>query len=337
MSQTPARVFKRPGVARRACLRHHASATMTAQSPPHADTDTTRHQTMILCAGFGQRLRPLTDELPKPLLPVGDRSVLAHITRWLRAAGRSGALANTHWLPEKFNNINQDLDITLDLIHEPLIRGVAGAVAGARARLEPPVVVWSGDMLIEAPPLDELVERARASGDVCLAVAPARGRGTVGLDAAGRVVRVRGEVHGTEHRAADYVSLFAVGERALNAFPEHGCLIGDYCLPRMRRGEPIETCEIGGHWWDIGTPAHYLRANLDWLARNVVGGGNHVGPGARVEGGVTLTSSVVGARATVSGTGRVEACVIWPGSTVEAPLSHAIATPRGIVRLDGAA
>lgn len=307
---------------------------MTAHSP--TELGLPRLQTMVLCAGFGQRLRPLTDELPKPLLPVGDRSVLAHICRWLRAVGRTGAVANTHWLPEKFANINDELEIALDLIVEPEIRGVAGAVAGARHRLSAPVVVWSGDMLIEAPPLDELVARAGASGDVCLAVTPARGAGTVGLDAAGRVVRVRGEVCGVERHAADYVSLFAAGARALNEFSNPGGLIEDYCLPRMRRGEPIETCVFSGRWWDIGTPASYLQANLDWLAQNArTEGGSYVAPGASVAPGVRLAASVVGAGATVRGSGLIDSCVIWPGSNVEAPLARAVATPRGVVRVDG--
>jgi mannose-1-phosphate guanylyltransferase len=150
-------------------------------------------------------------------------------------------------------------------------------------------------------------------------------------------VRVRGEVHGVEVTSADYVSLFAAGERALKEFPEQGCLIGDYCLPRMRRGQPIDTCRIGGNWWDIGTPASYLRANLDWLQRNAGGdGASHVGPGSSVAEGIQLTSSVVGAGATVTGHGVVESCVIWPGSVAHAPLARAVVTPRGIVRVDGA-
>src|SRR5688572_12968198 len=211
---------------------------MPASASPSSARPSRSH-TMVLCAGFGQRLRPLTDELPKPLLPVGDRSVLASIAARLSASGRLDAVANTHWLPDKFSNINKELPITLNLIHEPEIRGVAGALAGARPLLDAPVLVWSGDMLIDEPPLDELVARASASGELCLAVAPARGAGTVGLDAAGRVVRVRGEVHGHEVRAADYLSLFAAGSRALAEMPERGCLVADYWLPRMRRGEPI--------------------------------------------------------------------------------------------------
>jgi NDP-sugar pyrophosphorylase family protein len=127
----------------------------------------------------------------------------------------------------------------------------------------------------------------------------------------------------------------------LNEFPEHGCLIGDYCLPRMRRGEPIDTCRIDGSWWDIGTPASYLRANLDWLKRNASGAASTElasfrGPGARVEDGVHLASSVVGAGAVLTGRGLIESCVIWPGSVVAAPLSRAVVTPRGVVRVDDA-
>jgi mannose-1-phosphate guanylyltransferase len=289
-------------------------------------------RTMVLCAGFGQRLRPLTDELPKPLLPVGDRSVLAHISARLRAAGRLEALANTHWLPSEFININDRLDITLNLIHEPVIRGVAGAVAGARDRLQAPVLVWSGDILIDAPPLEALTARALATSDLCLAVAPTAGPGTVGLDAAGRVVRVRGETHGVEVRAADYVSLFAAGARALSELPDHGCLIGDYCLPRMRAGHPIDTVEVSGQWWDIGTPTSYLAANQDWLTRNSAArDGSYVAPSATVATGVVLDSSIVGAGARVTGAGVLRRCVIWPGAVASAPLSDCIVTPRAVV------
>jgi mannose-1-phosphate guanylyltransferase len=288
--------------------------------------------TMVLCAGFGQRLRPLTDELPKPLLPLGDRPVLGHIAARLHAAGRLEAIANTHWLPDKFININESLQITLNLVHEPEIRGVAGAVAGVRDRLEAPVLVWSGDILIDAPPLDALTASATASGDLCLAVAPTRGPGTVGLDAAGRVVRVRGEVHGIEVRAADYVSLFAAGAQSLRELPERGCLIGDYCLPRMRAGRPIDTVEVAGRWWDVGTPASYLAANRDWLARSPeVRNGSYVSPSALLEPGVVLESSIVGAGARIAAGVTLRSCVVWPGSVVGASLSNCVVTPRAIV------
>jgi len=287
---------------------------------------------MILCAGFGQRSRPLTDELPKPLLPVGDRPLLAHIARQLRSKGRAVAVANTHWLPDKISNIHGELEITLKLIHEAEIRGVAGAVAGARHLLEAPAVIWSGDILLEDAPLDELAARAERSGQLCLAVAPARGAGTVGLDAQGRMVRVRGETHGVEVRSADYVSLFAAGRDALAELPEQGDLFADYCLPKLRRGEPIETCPIAGRWWDIGTPATYLQTNFDWLSQHATTPrGSYVAASADVAAGVRVESSVVGDGARVVGSGALEHCVVWPGSVALAPLSRCVVTPRGVV------
>jgi NDP-sugar pyrophosphorylase family protein len=164
-------------------------------------------------------------------------------------------------------------------------------------------------------------------------VAPAIGLGTVGLDAAGRVVRVRGEVHGHEARAADYVSVFAAGQEALAELPEHGDLFADYCLPRMRRGKPIDTLLISGRWWDIGTPASYLHMNLEWLTEHAnAAGGSFVAASAQLASGISVESSVIGSGACVTGSGRVEHCVIWPGSTAVAPLSGCVVTPRSVLR-----
>jgi mannose-1-phosphate guanylyltransferase len=288
---------------------------------------------MILCAGLGERLRPLSEELPKPLVPVGDRSVLAQIAGQLRQAGYASALANTHWLHEKFEAILETLEIDLTLIYEPEIRGVAGGIAGARALLAAPVLVWNGDILIDDPPLDALVARARASSEVCLAVAPTSGPGSVGLDAAGRVVRLRGERFGPEVRAADYVGLVALGARALAELPEWGCLIGDYCLPRLRRGLSVETYWTPSAWREVGSVDAYLGANQHWLSQHSNRPErSYVHPTASVAPGVQLIGSVIGANARVEGTGLIEGCVLWPGSHAQAPLGCTVVTPRTRVR-----
>ncbi len=284
---------------------------------------------MILCAGFGERLRPLTEELPKPLVPVGDRSVLAHACGALARAGYSTALANTHWLPEKFSEITSELPLALTLIHEAAIRGVAGAVGGARTGLAAPLIVWNGDILIDDPPLAQLVERAGQTGDICLAVAPVSGSGSVGLDAQGRLVRVRGQSFGVEVRQADYVGLFALGARGLAAMPVQGDLFTDYCVPLLRRGGAVDTVSIGGRWHEVGSMKGYLDANQHWLSHHANHGErSFVHPTARVAPGVRLSGSVVGAGAQVDGAGAVEGSVIWPGAAVSAPLRDTVVTPR---------
>ena len=284
---------------------------------------------MILCAGLGERLRPLSEELPKPLVPVGDRSVLAHIATCLRRAGHYSAVVNTHWLHETFKAITNISDVELTLIHEPQILGQAGGIAGARPLLQAPVIAWNGDILIDDPPLDELVARVRVSGGICLAVAPAAAFGTVGLDSACRMVRVRGQSFGTEARAADYVGLLALGEAALRELPERGCLFEDFMLPRLRRGEPVETCLMSCGWQEVGSLEGYWAANERWLSHHANHGErSYVHPSAHVAASVRLSCSVVGANAHIEGVGSVVRSVIWPDSRATAPIDNAIVTPR---------
>ncbi len=286
---------------------------------------------MVLCAGLGTRLRPLTDELPKPLVPIGDRTILAHIAAALRAAGLDAAVINTHHLADKFPPVIGNLGIKIEVVNEAIVRGTAGGVAGARALLGPaPVVVWNGDILVDDPPLAALLDFA---GDgLCLAVAPRpAGEGTVGLDAAGGVVRLRGERFGDEARGGDYVGIAAIGARCLATLPEMGCLVGDWALPELRAGRPsVASVDVTGAWTDAGDPASYLAANLAWLAGQAAGAARK-GRGAVVAAGVELRQSIVGDGARVDGHGALERCVVWPGAHATAPLSDAIVTTSGRV------
>jgi mannose-1-phosphate guanylyltransferase len=279
---------------------------------------------MVLSAGLGTRLRPLSDELPKPLVPVGDQPILGHVLAWLRAHGFARAVVNTHHLPEAF--ASAVLPMPVDLIHEPIIRGTAGGIAGARHLLGPePIVVWNGDVLTE-PPIAEVV--ARATDGLCLAISPRpSGAGTVGIDEQGRVVRLRGERFGFEARGGDYLGVAALGARCLQTLPDRGCLIGDWALPELRRGETVLTVDAAGPWTDCGDLERYLGANLDWLGQR--GLDFWRAPDSELGPGVELRQSIVGSGATVTGRGPVERSVIWPGASAVAPLSEVVVTRSG--------
>jgi mannose-1-phosphate guanylyltransferase len=284
---------------------------------------------MVLCAGFGSRLRPLTDELPKPLVPIGDRTILAHIAARLVRAGFGRTIINVHHHAHVFNNFINELETGLKVIQEPEIRGTAGGIAGARAEFEPgALLVWNGDIWID-PPVAELLAAAEFGG-LCLGLAPRRcGEGTVGTDESGAVVRLRGERFGIEERGGDYVGVAALGERTLAELPERGCLIGDVALPELRRGGRVASVDVHSAWCDIGDPTGLLRANRTWLREQ--GRTSWLGPGATCASTVELRRSVVGKGARVSGRGLLEDCVICAGARVEAPLARAIVTPSGQV------
>ncbi len=284
---------------------------------------------IILCAGFGSRLRPLTDELPKPLVPVGDRSILEHALLSLHAAGISELVINVHHLAEQFARTLASLALEVRVVVEAEIRGTAGGVAGARAHLSSaPVLVWNGDILV-APPIDQLLVGCEPYS-FCFGVAPRPlGEGTVGLGAQGQVVRLRGERFGTELSGGDYVGVLALGSGALATLPERGCLFGDAALPLLRAGGTVHSVAVTAPWTDAGDPRGLLAANLDWLGAR--GLASFQGQGAEVAPGVELRQALIGAGARVHGRGLFERCVVCPGASAVAPLSDAIVAPSGRV------
>lgn len=285
---------------------------------------------MVLCAGFGTRLRPLTDERPKPLVPFGDRTLLEHVLSGLARQGLLPAVVNAHHLVPVFRTLVADFEGILEVIEEPAIRGTAGGVAGARHALaKGPVLVTNADVLASVDGR-RLLELTPPDG-LCLAVAPRpAGTGTVGVGEGGRVVRLRGERFGEELEGGDYVCTLGLGAATLAGLPASGCLIGDVALPLVRRGGPLLTMPVSGELVEPGdSPAAYHAANLAWLARQ--GKAAFLAPDARVAPAVELHQSLVGRGATVEGEGRLERVVVWPGATVRAPLADAVVTTRGVV------
>jgi mannose-1-phosphate guanylyltransferase len=289
---------------------------------------------MVLSAGFGTRLRPLTDELAKPLMPVGDRPMLAHVVETLARGGVRHVVINTHHRAADFSRRIEELGASIRVVHESEILGTAGGVAHASAELgASDVVVWNGDIL--APDLDvgALVDRRAATGSDTLWVVEPRapGEGTVGLDAKGNVVRLRGERFGPEAFGGDFLGIQAMSAAFRAGLPEKGCLVADVALPLLRRGGSIGSFAFEGSWDDVGTPETLLRANLRWLERH--GLASHRAPDALVEEGVRLERSIVGASAVVRGAGLLRECMVFPGAELGAPASRTIAGRAAMVRL----
>jgi mannose-1-phosphate guanylyltransferase len=288
---------------------------------------------MVLCAGFGTRLRPLTDERPKPLVPLGDRTLLEHVLEGLGAQGLLPAVVNSHHLGEIFRVITRGWPSIVRVLNELNIRGTAGGVAYARGFLGPaPVLVVNGDVL-SSYDAKAALESTPPEG-LCMVVAPRPfAAGNVGIGAHGRVVRLRGERFGVETASGDYLCAMGIGQGVLDELPDEGCLIADVALPLLRRGGRVQTLLGSANFTEPGDSiAHYLDANLAWLRRRGARGGEAwVGAGAHVAESVEVVSSVVGEGADVRGEGRLERVVVWPGAQAFAPLRDAVVTRSGLV------
>ncbi|SRR6266545_651177 len=233
---------------------------------------------VILAAGAGTRLRPLTDRCPKPMLPIAGRPLLAHTLDWLRAGGVSDVALNLHHLPEIVRGGLGDggaWGITVRYSYEPELLGTAGAVHRI-AELYPgwfdqTFLVIYGDMLLDVDLADLLDFHRRAGATLTMALkhtATPHSQGMVEVDAGGRVLRFVEKPaawDGGDHaNAGAYLCEPAV----LDAIPAGASDFGHDVIPALlARGARIGGRLARGYLLDIGTPEAYAQAQRDWGAR----------------------------------------------------------------------
>ena len=277
---------------------------------------------MILCAGLGTRLAPLTRWIAKPMVPVGDAPAVEHVARALRRAGLERPVVNVHHRPDDLRSWAGDVGAIVS--EEPVLLGTAGGLGNARALLgAEDVLVWNGDILSDLDPSDLLADHRSFDALATLAViARPAGTGNVGLHG-DRVVRLRSESFGEEAEGGEFLGIHVVSGTLRTFLPERGCLVGDVYLPALRRGANLRAHRTSASFVDIGDVGSYVAANRAWLA----GRASWVAPDARVNADVT--GSVVGARARVDA--ATTSCVVWPDAHVSRAFDGAIITPFGEV------
>ncbi len=301
---------------------------------------------MLLCAGLGTRLRPLTERAPKPAVPVCGLPLVRWNLALLAGAGARRAVVNVHHLPDAMARAAEDAaaaaGLALEVSREPVIAGTGGALREARALLAgaDAIVVVNGDVLFDVDLAGALAAH-RASGAlatmVLLPMPPGARYAAVEVDAGGAVRRIAGAFGpGGEGLAPwHFTGVHVLSAALLDHVPREPFEVDvnrHVYPPLMARGL-VRGHVARGYWNDLGTPARYLRANLDVLhgrvplgrfrgidplagalasARAVVAGS------ARVRGAARLRDAVVGEGCVVPAGAIVERAVLWDG-TVLAP------------------
>lgn len=225
---------------------------------------------MVLAAGAGTRLRPLTDSIPKPMLPIGGEPLLVHLLRWLKRYGVDDVALNLHHLPEVIQNaLGDDAQLGLNLIYsfEPELLGTAGAVK----KLEPffaqpfdqPFVIVYGDLLLDVD-LAALIEYHRSRRAlVTLGLKHTddpRSQGMVVCDSAGRVVRfVEKPAHWNGEQRTANAGVYIVEPEVLQHIPaDRPSDWGHDVFPLLiAQGLPLYAQLLDGTVIDIGTSAVY--------------------------------------------------------------------------------
>jgi mannose-1-phosphate guanylyltransferase len=308
---------------------------------------------MVLCAGLGTRLRPLTSLCPKPAVPVLGVPLIRYALGQLARAGVRRAVVNVHHLPEAMaaaaRAAADELGLSLAVSREPVIAGTGGALREARAHLAgaETILLLNGDILFDAD-LAALLSAHRAGGALAtmalLPMPPGASYATVELDEGGRVRRIAGRFGPGGDRLTPwhFPGLHALSPGLLERIPASpfACDVNrDLYPPLLARGL-VRGLVTSGAWSDLGDPASYLAANLAAaegrlrLERFGLAPPPRLSPSARVDPAASVDSrSVIGAGCLVPAGARVEGSVLWEG-TVLAPGEQVIgAVAAGALRV----
>lgn len=217
---------------------------------------------MILAAGRGERLRPLTDTCPKPLLKVAGKALIIHHLEALAKAGIRDIVINTAWLAEQFPaTLGNGADFGVSIAYS--FEGATGLETGggllnALPLLGPePFLLVNGDIHLDVD-FSTLALPANDLAHLLMVTPPDGGRGDFSLDARGRLMP-EGEGHRLTYSGVGIIhpALFAGWRAGLRQDEVHGQPPSFRLAPllrhAMRRGR-VGGRHHRGHWTDAGTP-----------------------------------------------------------------------------------
>jgi mannose-1-phosphate guanylyltransferase len=285
----------------------------------------------VLGAGLGTRLRPLTNLVPKPLLPIFGKPLVTFALDHLRQAGIEKFWINSHHLPENFaaqfpgSGYN---GASLELVYEPDVLETGGGIKNIERRIgDETFVVYSGDVLTDLP-IDRLIEEHRAKdNDVTLALR------TTGFSKrihwrreTGRVTDLLGAIGSGEPGEFDFAGISVWNSSVFPRIPP-GIKISfiPIIIEWMKSGGKIGGVPLEeSRWFNLGSRKEYLSAHRiiageRWVPDYLRGRSWPVqaDPSARISSDIRITGgSYVGARCTVEPDVFLENSILFPGSIV---------------------
>lgn len=283
---------------------------------------------MILAAGLGERMRPLTELRAKPALPVLNRPLLHRTIEQIASHGIRELVINTHHLPQTLHSAvgsGRRFGVRISWSDEDVILGTGGGLRKARGLLgSGPVLVVNGDVVFDFD-LPGLIDRHRRKGAlVTLGLRPNRDASSylpIVTDRSGRVLWLPGlepneALRNGSHSRRMFTGVQIIEARVIERLSEgFADSIRDLAAPLVAEGAAVMGTTLRGAWYDLGRPKLYLLAQLA-LLRKEAGSGSLIHPRARIGGGCRIRRSVIGERARIGDGASIDGSVVWDGAVV---------------------
>jgi mannose-1-phosphate guanylyltransferase len=292
---------------------------------------------MVLAAGLGTRLRPLTFEIPKPMVPVLDRPVMAHIVDHCRRQGFDELIANLHYFPDTIREYFGD---SIEYRYEEELLGTAGGVRNVSDFFgDEPVVVISGDALTDLD-LNKLVERHQAHGGIgtltVKRVEDTREYGVVLHDSEGRISGFQEKPHPDEALSdLGNCGIYCFSPEIFDYFPKTDFVdwANDVFPVLLENDVPFYIHEIDEYWNDVGSLDELRSGTFDALEGRLhievpkdgtplpddceAQGAVWVGSDCQIGSGVKLMGPVaIGDGSRIGDGAALRDTIVFPGTTV---------------------
>lgn len=307
----------------------------------------------LLGAGLGTRLRPLTDRVPKPLVPFFHQPLIAHAWQSCRDVGITDFAINTHHLPQVWKDpvwgVGADgwqstaetgangvavekgemAGSVVRLFHEPTLLETGGGLRNVREWMgDDNVLVHNGD-IFSTMDLPRLIAAHEASGlPVTLGLRSDGVAQHIAVDATGeRVIDIRNKL-GKAEGTAVFSGVYCVNKRIFDHLPDEEIVsVIPAFLALAEKGLLGAVFLDQGHWFDLGERNSYL------VAHQLQGLGPNIHPLAEIEEGAIIANSLVGPYAKIASGAIVTNSVLWAHTVVaaDAEIDHCIAYSDQVV------
>ena len=282
---------------------------------------------MVLAAGLGTRMRPLTNRVAKPAIPVMNRPLLHWTMDLLARNGVTDVMVNTHYRPRTVRDAIGDgsaSGLRISYSHEPKILGTGGGPRKVRSFFgDEPFILVNGDMVFDFD-LRGLVRRhEKAGARATLALRPnpdPRRYPPIRTASNGRVTSMPGVARPRRGTPSLFTGIHVVDPLLLDRLPRGvSDTVRDLYAKLVDEGEVVLGVRTRGPWFDIGSPSLYLSSQRALLAAGFGGakGGVLIDPTADVHPGARVVRSVIGPGSVIGDGARVSGSVLWDGVRVE--------------------
>ncbi len=233
--------------------------------------DASELSAVVMAGGFGKRLLPLTETLPKPMLPVGGRPVMEHIVDNLRLAGIRDLKVTTHYMPEKikehFGN-GKKFGVKIDYVAEDRPLGTAGALALMPAP-ERPTLVVNGDIMTRVNYRAMLAFHREHQADLTVGVRQYEVQIPYGVMVC-EGPNVRKLTEKPQHAFLVNAGIYLLSPHVYNYIPKNERYdMTDLIESLIADDKNVVSFPIMEYWLDIGQHADYEQANLDHEKRRL--------------------------------------------------------------------